>query len=122
MRRGVSGRFCRQHDKLCHSDSPPVAICFPAFLSDFVVRGRILTLKSKGSNGFSPLLPACTLPQVLCQIQTTVAGQVALVQVAWATIGAACAAWSLLWMTPSSFEQKEFTPVVLKRAGAPPAV
>ena len=76
----------------------------------------VISAKSKRSNGFLRCSQACTLPQVLRQIHTTVAvGHAALVQVACATIGAACAAWSFLWMTPSSFEQKEFTPVVLKR-------
>jgi hypothetical protein len=78
--------------------------------------------KNIRSNGFLRCSPACTLPRYFAKSNYCNCGQAALVQVAWATIGAACAAWSFLWMTPSSFEQKEFTPVVLKEAGAPPAV
>jgi len=95
----------------------------PVFPANDVMRRRILVLKKQREQRISPLLPGSYPPQGTSPNSDYCScTHAALAQVACATIGAACAAWSFLWIAPSVFAQKEFTPVVLKAAGAPPAV
>jgi len=95
----------------------------PAFPAKVVALRRIPAPQKQKEQRISPLLPGSYPPQGTSPNSDYCScTHAALEQVACATIGAACAAWSFLWIAPSVFAQKEFTPVVLKEAGAPPAV
>jgi len=60
-------RFCRLADKLCHFRGDLEIVIFPVF------RPQLLAAKNKKEQRISPLLPACTLPQVLRHSRTIAA-------------------------------------------------